>query len=335
VELTVDVEPANADDPGVTWTSSDTSIATVSDTGGVSAVSPGTATITATTVDGGFTDTSEITVNAVSVPVTGIVVEPPTVNLTVGETVELTADVEPVNADDPSVTWTSSDTSIATVSDTGEVSAVSPGTATITATTVDGGFTDTSEITVTEEEVNLPPTAEDISLVIPIYAGNISIDVADKISDPENDDLTVGIQAPPANGTATISGTEIKYTANNGFTGNDVIIYSVDDGNSEVTATITIHVNSPPVANDDYEQVIGTTPIFIDVIENDSDLDEDILSISYIDQPSPISGVSYAEIVGNGISFQAAPGFTGRITFSYTITDGSEYDTALVTIDVN
>ena len=82
-----------------------------------------------------------------SVSVTGVTVSPTETSISVGEDITLTATVAPENASDQSVTWSSSDTSVATVSE-GTVTGVAAGTATITVTTVDGGFTDACEITV-------------------------------------------------------------------------------------------------------------------------------------------------------------------------------------------
>ncbi|WP_209405491.1 Ig-like domain-containing protein [Pseudozobellia sp. WGM2] len=148
LQLTATVDPSDADDPGVAWSSSDESIATVDATGLVTTIVPGTATITATTNDGGFTASSIITVESAPVPVTGVTVTPDMGTVTEGETLQLSAVVEPSDADDPSVVWSSSDESVATVDSTGLVTTIVPGTATITATTNDGGFTAGSIITV-------------------------------------------------------------------------------------------------------------------------------------------------------------------------------------------
>ena len=83
-----------------------------------------------------------------NVAVTGITVSPESTTTQVGQTKALTATVSPSNATDSSVTWSSSDESIATVSNTGVVTGVAEGTATITVETTDGNFTATSEITV-------------------------------------------------------------------------------------------------------------------------------------------------------------------------------------------
>ena len=84
-----------------------------------------------------------------AVNVTGVTVDPTEWTLTVGETKELTATVTPDNATNKNVTWSSNKESVATVDEDGVVAAVSPGTATITVTTKDGGFTATCDVTVT------------------------------------------------------------------------------------------------------------------------------------------------------------------------------------------
>ena len=150
-KLAATVKPDDADDKTVTWSSSDASVATVSDDGTVTAVKMGTATITATTRDGGKTATCKVTVNPM--PVDSITLNPTTLTLTRGETGKLTATVTPDNADNKTVTWSSSDASVATVDNDGTVTAVKVGTATITATTRDGDKTATCTITVSSISV--------------------------------------------------------------------------------------------------------------------------------------------------------------------------------------
>ena len=150
LELTATVAPENATNKSVTWSSSDDTVATVSPTGEVTAVGAGSATITVTTVDGSFTASCAVTVSAATVAVTGVTVSPKTDSLAVGDAdITLTATIVPENATNQNVTWSSSSDSIATVSDAGVVHAVGAGEATITVTTEDGSFTDTSIITIT------------------------------------------------------------------------------------------------------------------------------------------------------------------------------------------
>lgn len=145
-QLSATLAPANATNQNVTWTSSNTAVATVNASGLVTAVSAGTATITVKTVDGNKTATSAITVAAI--PVASVSVSPTTASLYAGNTQQLSATIAPANATNKTVTWTSSNTGVATVNSAGLVTAVSAGTANITVTTQDGSKTAIAAITV-------------------------------------------------------------------------------------------------------------------------------------------------------------------------------------------
>ena len=99
---------------------------------------------------------SAVSVTAVS----GVTVTPDTATLAHGDTLNLTATISPADATDKSVTWSSSNPDVAAVSNTGAVTVVSGGTATITATSTDGSFTDTCTITVNAATptISLNPT---------------------------------------------------------------------------------------------------------------------------------------------------------------------------------
>ncbi|MDQ6528401.1 Ig-like domain-containing protein [Flavobacterium sp. LHD-85] len=145
-QLNATIAPANATNQSVSWSSSNTAIATVNASGLVTAVSAGTTTITVTTADGNKTATSAITVAAI--PVSSVAISPASASLYAGNTQQLTATISPTNATNKNVTWSSSNTAIATVNSSGLVTAVSSGTATITATTQDGNKTASATITV-------------------------------------------------------------------------------------------------------------------------------------------------------------------------------------------
>jgi uncharacterized protein YjdB len=130
----------------VGWTSSDESIAVVSSTGSVTGIKIGTATITASSE--GVSGTATVTVTAAAVA--SVTVTPSAASVTVGQTTALTAQTLDANGSaltGRAIAWTSSNTGIATVSATGVVTGVAPGSATITATSE--GKTGTSAITVT------------------------------------------------------------------------------------------------------------------------------------------------------------------------------------------
>ena len=148
-QLSATVQPANASNNGVTWTSSDEGVATVDADGLVTAVSRGTCTITCTAKDGsGVVATCEVTANQL---VTNISLSQSTLSLNSGSTAQLSATVLPANANDMGVTWTSSDEDVATVDADGLVTAIAGGSCTITATAADGsGVEATCEVTVNQ-----------------------------------------------------------------------------------------------------------------------------------------------------------------------------------------
>ncbi len=137
--LTATVTPTTATNKKVTWKSSNTKIATVDSNGKITAKAAGTATITCTAADGsGKSATCKITVTNPVVKVTKLSMNKTSVDLLKGKTVQLKVTVTPSNATNKAVTWTSSNTKVATVTSNGLVKAVGTGTVTITAKAKDG-----------------------------------------------------------------------------------------------------------------------------------------------------------------------------------------------------
>ena len=137
-QLISTVLPENADNRTVTWSSSNTSIATVSPSGLVSTHAQGSAIIKATSnADNSISGQCEVTVNEQVISVTAVALSEHSKTLEIGESFSLTATVLPANAADKSISWSSSNTGIATV-DNGVVKAISSGNAVITVTTNDG-----------------------------------------------------------------------------------------------------------------------------------------------------------------------------------------------------
>lgn len=128
--LTATVKPDNATDKTVTWSSSDENVATIDASGKVTAIKKGSATITAQAGE----KTAKCTVTVYKeIPVSSIELDKTSLSLVVGDEVTLNATVKPDDATDKTVTWSSSDSSIATVDANGKVTAMKEGTATITA----------------------------------------------------------------------------------------------------------------------------------------------------------------------------------------------------------
>jgi len=156
-KLTATVSPSNAANKNVTWTSSNTSLVTVDSSGNVKVIADkdGSATITVKTNDGGYTAKCTVTVKKKNVAVTSVKLNATsgTIYLNKTNSVSLTATVTPSNATNKNVTWTSSNTSVATVNSSGKVTAVGPGTATITVTTSDGSYKATYKLTVKKKVI--------------------------------------------------------------------------------------------------------------------------------------------------------------------------------------
>ncbi len=324
--LTATVAPANATNKTVSYTSSDSSVATVSTTGAVTAVAAGTATITATTADGSKTATCAVTVTAApvsitinsitdkkagdsvtisgtnslgtisiklirpdttvlyvntvsetnysdtltipsnaavgkytvvagqgtttatttfnvvspTVSVTGVTLNKTTLSLVAGTKGFLTATVAPANATNKTVSYTSSDSSVATVSSTGTVTAVAAGTATITVTTADGSKTATCAVTVAAAPVSVTinsisdkKAGDSVTISGTNSLGTISI----KVIKPDTTVLYVN----------TVS--ETNYSDTFTIPSNAAIgKYTVVAGQGETVATTTFNVVPPTVS---------------------------------------------------------------------------------------
>lgn len=146
-QLTASIAPENATNTDIEWTSSNKKIATVSATGLIKAKKKGTATITATTKDGGFKAEVKVTVTD-PVKVTGVKLNKKSKTLKKGKSYTLKATIKPKKATVKDVTFSSDNKKVAKVDKDGKVTAVGKGTATITVKTRDGKYTATCKITV-------------------------------------------------------------------------------------------------------------------------------------------------------------------------------------------
>lgn len=146
--LTATITPENATNKEVLWKSSNERVATVNETGEVTAISRGDVVITATTVDGNKTARCLFIVEKATIPVASVSLNKTELSLFTDKKEILIATVTPDDATVKTVTWESSNEAIATVSETGEVTTVSVGTATITVTSVNGNKTATCTVTV-------------------------------------------------------------------------------------------------------------------------------------------------------------------------------------------
>lgn len=212
-QLTVTATPENAEDFSPVWISSDPEIATVDDKGLVSGIAAGSVTITVSS--GEIKDECKVTVTNddepdpnPDVPVESVTLDPTEASLNVGETYQLIATVQPENATDKTVEWTSSDNEVATVSEDGLVTAVAEGNATITAAC--SGYEATCDITVTsnggdepDPEPTTPPAVGDLyysdgTWSTELNTGKTVIGVVFWIGDPAKNDPILKADHPEA-----------------------------------------------------------------------------------------------------------------------------------------
>jgi uncharacterized protein YjdB len=163
-DLKVSVSPSSASNLGVTWTSSNPKIATVSEDGEVKGLIGGVTVITCTTADGGYSATCVVTVRET---VTTIKLNYDSYRLGIGNSVKLTATVTTETATNQKVTWRSSNTKIATVNQNGKVTGLAMGYVTITATAQDGSDVEaTCEIRIVQPVTSVTLNKSSMSMFI-------------------------------------------------------------------------------------------------------------------------------------------------------------------------
>lgn len=239
--LTATVAPSNADNKNVSWSSSDANIASVDQTGKVSALSAGTATITVTTEDGSKTATCTVTVTAPAAPieVTGISLNKNTTTIYVGSTETLTVSYTPTDANTgKAVNWTSSNTSVATVDANGTVTAVAVGTAVITATSTTSASI-TASCTVTVDVAHPTGVTLDKSSLNLQIGGSETLTATVAPSNASNKSVNW-----------TSSNTSVATVNNNGQVtavgvGTATITATTVDGNKTATCTVTVTAGPP------------------------------------------------------------------------------------------
>ncbi len=227
--ITATVMTADGTNPGLVWSSSNESVVAITNvlenTATIQGNKTGTATITAATEDGSYTDACTVTVR---VPATGITIATESLSLPIGDSFTLEASVQPSNATNQNIMWSSSNTHVATVSSDGIVTATGDGTATITAKTEDGSFTATCEVTVT-----VPVTAVVITnSMLSLHEGEtFTIEASVRPTYATNKNIIWSSSDPSV---ATVS--------SSGATGSEVLIQhglvtAVGGGTATITAT--------------------------------------------------------------------------------------------------
>lgn len=250
-QLEATVLPQNASNAEVTWYSDKESVAIVSQLGLVSAVSTGEATIHVVTSDGGKMATCLVKVGT---PVKGITLSISSKTLYVGDpSLDISATLTPANATDKSLEWSSSDPEVASIAPGAALHAVikplKPGKTTITATTKDGGFTASCEVTVKRHVSGVSLNKASLTL----YVGETE-SLAATVAPEDASDKTV---AWSSDNSAVASVSNGKVTANK--PGTAVIKVVTNDLSKEAACTVTVkrHAESVELSQKEIKLYLG------------------------------------------------------------------------------
>ena len=315
--LSATVSPSDAQNKAVSWSSSNSSVATVDNSGRVTGVKAGSATITVTTSDGGKTATCSVTVEANIIAVTGVTLDKATAQIPLGGDVTLAATVAPADATDKSVTWTSSDEAVAKVSG-GKVTAVAVGKATITAKTNDGGKIATCEVSVIKpvesvaisDAETMVPVEGEVTLTVTVTPEDATIKDIEWSSSDESIakvDAT-GKVTGVAEGTATITAKTVE-------------------GGKTATSKVTVGPKEVPVEDVEFAEAEVT------VIEGESA----VVSVNFTPAGATNKNVTYESSDEEVATVDAEGNVTGvkpgQATITVTTEDGGKTDECVVTVE--
>ena len=335
-QLTVKLSPEGVMNSTVMWKSNNNAVATVNSNGLVTSIGNGTAIITATTQDGSYTATCEVTValpEGPGVPVTGVELNAQKIELNrIGDVCQIEADVTPINATNQTVIWSSSNPRVATVTGGGLVTAVSNGVTPIPGTTQDGGSAVTCDVTVAlSEGPVVPVTGVELNVqkielnragdvyqieadVTPINATNQTVKWVS--SNPNIATVTdVGLVTAVSNGVATIT----AITQDGGYTATcEVTVALLEEPNIPVPVT-GVELNTSRVelnrAGDIYQLKANVLPT-----------DATNRAVTWISSNPWVATVS-----NNGLVTAVSE---GTATITVTTEDGQKVATCTVTVHI-
>ena len=197
------------------------------------------------------------------------------------------------------------------------------------------GYTSSTPVGVCFEADDASASVGETTNGQPVAVGNsattalntaVTINVLANDSDPDNDPLTVTGTTTPAHGAAVVNANNtITYTPATGYTGPDSFTYSISDGRggtASATVSITVSPRRQPTAGGGRQlghHGTRTPPLTINVLANDSDPDNDPLTVTGTTTPAHGTAVVNAN---NTITYTPATSYTGPDSFTYSISDG-------------
>ncbi|MFH4785687.1 tandem-95 repeat protein, partial [Vibrio diabolicus] len=303
----------------------------------------GDAEITYIVTDGELTDEAKVTVTVNAVNDTPVV-ESNIADQTLAEdftpyTIDLNVAFSDVDNVDSDLTFSVSGNSNVNVSIENGIATITPtadwnGKETITFTAKDPSGESVSQTVnftvapVADIEADSADVVEDTPTIINVL-GNDTFDGDDKV-------VSLDTSKGPANGTVSVNpdGT-VTYIPDDNYVGKDTFTYVVTSGGVSEFTTVEVNVtpvNDAPVAKDDIATTQEDTAVTIDVLPNDTDVDDDKLSIESASVPKEQGTV---EVVDGKLVFTPAENFNGDAEITYIVTDGQLTDEAKVVVSVN
>ena len=315
--LMATVLPKDAEYDGVTWASSNASVASVN-SGTVTAVKEGTATITASA--GGKSATCSVKVSAKIVAVTSITLDKTSLSMQVGETETLTATIKPDDATDKTVVWTSSDGSVASVSN-GKITALKSGKATITAKSGTCSAECMVTVSVNTESITLDKTT--LSLAV-----------------GESATLTATVKPDDATDKAVTwsSSDESVVKVDNGKvtaikSGKATVTAKCGGKTAECVVTVTVPVSSITLDKTTLSLAIGESATLIATVKPDDATDKTVVwsssdeSIAKVDNGKVMAlKIGFAIVTATAANFSVSWNVTVTHPYNiiyYTSTDGN------------
>ena len=309
----------------------------------------GTETITYTISDGTDTATGTLTVEVTAINDAPVAVED---ELTVIEDADLTSinviendtDVDQDTLTLTEVSYTGDGIVAINIIDNVSIdytpAADYDGTETITYTVSDGTLSATGTLTVTVTAVNdNVPVAVDDTLTVDEDSDLTNKNVVENDTDADNDSLTITEVSYTGDGIVAINiidNVSIDYTPVADFNGTETITYTISDGTDTATGTLTVEVtaiNDAPVAVEDELTVIeDAVSTSINVIENDTDVDQDTLTLTEVSYTG--DGIVAINSDGVSIDYTPAADFNGTETITYTVSDGTTSTTGTLSVTV-
>jgi large repetitive protein len=197
-------------------------------------------------------------------------------------------------------------------------------------------LSNTATVSITVTSVNDSPTAVDDFVTVDEDDTPTLITVRSNDTDPDGDTLSVTGVTQGGKGAVTFTSTGVTYVPTHDLNGTDTFNYTISDGHGGTdvgTVHVTISpVNDAPIAVADAVTTPEDTATDIDVLANDTDVDNDSLTIS--DPGTPVHGT--ASVVGGKVRYTPGQDYDGSDTLTYTVSDGhGGSDTAAVTITVS